>query len=133
VADKIQENVGYHRVLLIACALFLYFFYPTEEVPSISDAGVKEMFNAIIFILPPKFYFLVLTWIGLSDLLANLWRLVDFLRQKSTFWNYYPAMMDAFLLIILWLIYRKYVNPLPEEPEAEEEVTRFMLRFLRLG
>ena len=128
MADKVHEHIGYHRLLLVLGALFLYFFYPTEEVPSIADAGVSELFEAIAFLIPPKFTFYFLLWLALSDTLANLWRLVDFLRQKTPFWNYYPIIADTMLLLLLWIIYRKYVNPLPETPEETTETANLLKR-----
>ena len=120
MGNAIQEHVGYHRILLVLCALFLLIFYPTEDIPGILDAGIDELFFALVFWIPPKLYFYFLAWIGLSDLVANLWRLLDFFRQKTTFWNYWPAVMDLILLGLLWWCYRKYINPLPESPEETE-------------
>ena len=126
MSDPIRDNVGYHRVLILFCSVCLWVMYPEEG----SYESWPEILHDVLRY--EKMYlatFYLLTWVVLSDALANIWRLGDFLRQKATSWNYWKFGLDLVVIVVLWFVYRGYINPAPEPPEEEE--VEAILRLLK--
>ena len=121
--NMIRKNLGYHRVLLLVCAVLLYFIYPSEETVE-AIRGWKE--GKFLFWFYPIVVYLILLWVVLSDLLANVWRFLEFLIKKNTLWHYAPVTLDIVLVIIMWFCYRHNINPPPPEPEEAEAFLRLL-------
>lgn len=113
---------------MLVCAILLYFIYPSEE----TQAAVREWKEGkYLFWFYPFAAYLVFVWVALSDLLANLWRFVEFLVKKETLWHYAPIAADLIVVILLWLCYTHNINPPPPEPEEEEALLRLLIQTFR--
>ncbi len=126
MGNPIRQHLGYHRCLLLLFCLFFIFIYPEEVLETLPEkASLTELFWHF---LRPTYFFIFLCWVTISDLVANLWRLAEYVFKKASSWNIWPLILDFAIMLVLWWCYRKHVSPLPVEPEEAKEALLFLFK-----
>lgn len=125
--NLIKKNMGYHRLLLCICVLLLFIIYPTDETTAAIRSWKEGSYTFWFF---PISIFLVLVWVVLSDLVANLWRLAEFMIKKNGLWHFGPLTVDLVLVLLLWLFYHFHLVPKVEEPQTTESMMLILRHLL---
>ena len=112
MGDLVKRNIGYHRAALILCTVLVFMLYPSE-IPKFEKDDLSWVHLKVF----APYLYLFLWWITLSDTLANIWRLADFIRKKTKSLNWINLICDLFLIALLALCYHFRVAPQEEGSE----------------